>query len=112
VLYTRRELLDMMQQQDNAALLIALAWQVTRFNPNEIAGERYGLCAIHIKHARGIEPLQLLNPIVSIPLASDLLTTLGLVQYCDYELAHLLVPIQALADSLKLTRSLTNSLAS
>lgn len=105
VLYTRKDLLDLIRKHHNANLLIALCWYSTGFNPNEITSDRYGIAQVKLEHAQafipGIDPQKLLDPTICIPIASYLLDKLGLVQYAGYELAHCLIAIQGLSQWLE-----------
>ena len=111
MLLSRADIRDLVnsEPQDMQALLLALIWHATRGNPNVIDGTRYGIALLDLQHAQAMgftgAPERLLDPSVSIPLASACLRKLGLVQYAGFELAPLLMPILALSREIEYLRA-------
>ena len=113
MLYTRRELVDLVRElaPDQAELLIALAWFASSANPNLVSADRYGLLQVDYTQARQAgftgDASTLLDPRTNITVGVQFLTSLGLLQYCGRELASQIPAILKLESFLKKHASTT-----
>lgn len=107
MLYTRGELVQLCRDiaPELSELLVALIWFASRCDCNLVDQDRYGLLQVDINQARAIgfsgQPNELLDPKVNIRIASQLIHSLGLIQFCGRALASQLPAILRLESELK-----------
>lgn len=113
MIYTRRELVDLVRElaPNDAELLIALAWFASSANPNLVSSDRYGLLQVDLNQARQAgftgDANSLLDPRTNVTVAVQLLTSLGLLQYCGRALACQIPAILKLESFLKKQASIS-----
>ena len=106
MLYSRHDFVELVRTQPKElqSTLIAIIWYASKGNPNEQNGNRYGLLQIDLNQAklRGYDrqPTWLLDPALNIQFGAQLLSDIGLLEFCGRELAPQLPNIMALAQFL------------
>lgn len=111
VLYSRHDIVALVNQQpaELRALITACIWYFSRCDSSLIENNRYGLLQIDLAQAKSLgfdsNPNDLLNPETNINLGSQLLSSLGLVQFAGRIHAHQLPLVIQLASFLSRPQS-------